>query len=256
MSENNIADLKTSLGTVKLLKGTRLYYYGYNYPNCGFTLCEKLFLRTYFHPADKIGKRSEDKITVIELQKDITLIFMINKINGSHIYSYISQYLDMSNLEKSNPEPSNTYRILIDDKLIDAWQKEGLNGWISSISSLYLDVVIFNNLELFKIIEFNPLQISKLSKYINWLNIYHPEIILNTRYKLDIEESFKKTKDDEFKYIKPFILFLRNSKINYINAPILKLKWKSTLVKDIGFWDYHDKFNSSKPKGLNSNVIN
>jgi hypothetical protein len=114
MSENNIADLKTSLGTVKLLKGTRLYYYGYNYPNCGFILSEKLFLRTYFHPADKIGKRSDDKITIIELQKDITLIFMINKINGSHIYSYISQYLDIDNLNDSMPKPSESKRILIE----------------------------------------------------------------------------------------------------------------------------------------------
>ena len=244
MSEYNVADLKTSLGTVKLLKGTRLYYYGYNYPNCGFTLSEKLFLRTYFHPGDKNGKRSEDNITVIELQKDITLIFMINKINGSHTYSYINQYLDISNLEKSKTKSDNKYRILIDDKLVNMWEKEGLSGWISSISTLYLDVVIFNNPELFKIIECNPLQISKLSKYINYLNIYYSEIILNIRYKLDLEESLEQIKDYDQEDITSFCVLLRNSKINYINAPVLKLKWDSTLVEDISFWDYHTRYHA------------
>jgi hypothetical protein len=99
MSES-LKDFKNSYGIVKLQKGTILYYYGYNFSNSRFTLSEELFLRTFFHPSDKPFKKVDENITVIELQKDITLIFMINKITVSFIRSCLYTYLDISNLEK------------------------------------------------------------------------------------------------------------------------------------------------------------
>ncbi len=68
---------------------------------------------------------------------------------------------------------------------------------------------------------------------------YPTEIILNIRYKLDIEEYLENRKNEEPQYLSTLFHFLHNSKINYINAPILKLRWKSTLAEDISFSDYH-----------------
>jgi hypothetical protein len=115
---------------------------------------------------------------------------------------------------------------------------------LTSISSLYLDVVIFNNQELFKIIECKQTGYNHVCKiwFIEYpisVFSYPPEIILNIRYKLDIEKYLENRKNEEPQYLSTFYHFLHNSKIAYIDAPILKLRWKSTLVEDISFLDYH-----------------
>ena len=180
MADYNVEQLKRSFGTVKLLKGTKLYYFGSNIHNCGFTLSEELFLRTYLHPSDKPGKVWRDVVTTIELQRDVTLIFMIRFIKACHIYTYLNLYLGISSLEELKRMPENTKRILKDHKLAEAWQSEGFDGWISSINgeNLDIDVVLFNNPEVFKAIESNPLKFDWKNWYTKtWGTAYPVSII-------------------------------------------------------------------------------
>lgn len=219
MSEYNVAELKSSLGIVKLLKGTRLYYYGYNWFNSNFTLSEKLFLRTYLHPSDHPCKRNNEIITVIELLKDITLLFMIHSINYSIIVTYLNNYIDFLNINL--PEKK---RNLTDKKLINAWQNEGIDGWLSSIKNNDIDVVIFNDPSIYKIIETKPILFDWSNDIIKKWGIIYPvyiiqyptEMILNSKYKSQID-NYKQFIENNNPDGTTLALLLKYSNIIYID---------------------------------------
>jgi hypothetical protein len=241
MADYNVEQLKRSFGTVKLLKGTKLYYFGKNLYNCLFTLSDELFLRTYLHPSDKPCKVSRDVVTVIELQRDVTLIFMISSIQSSYIRAYLNLYLDISNLEELKPQPEDTERILKDHKLIEAWQSEGFDGWISSVNgeNRNLDVVLFNNSEVFKVIDSKPIIFDWSNWYIKtWgtaypvsIIQYPPEMTLNVRYKNQFEAYQDYMKDNPNGTT--LCILLNNATIHYIDTPYIPVICSSIIVEDV-----------------------
>jgi len=71
----------------------------------------------------------EEKITCIEIQKDISLLFMIEDINDLFIVSALSTFLDSFNFDLVKIHKEKL--IEFSDKL----KKENFDGWFSSIDN-------------------------------------------------------------------------------------------------------------------------
>lgn len=220
--------LRSSYGYIRLPKGMCIYHASKS------ELCvlpEKPILFTTYHPSEWY---TEDAyISVIELQKDIDLLFMIQNIRGLRIFSSLSNYLEPpgNNMSKMNYENCK--------KWIPYLQKESLSGWISSIENkTAIEFAIINDPSILKIVKCNPIQYNwKNATYTNegtfvpkqWGNIYS---ISNKRVKMHIHRRFKpqiesyiETILQEDKNGTAFSLLLDRADISYFDANIEKIRW-------------------------------
>ena len=214
------SDLKTSYGTIKLQKGTILYHVSrdkiYNIPN------EPVLLTT-LHPSGlSLGYIHNHYIAKIELQKDISLCFMINTIRYTYIY----------------PAINRSARSLYKQELISHLENEKFDGWFSSVDNMDTnEIAIFNkDTDLFKFINCEPDIYDWNNRFPkNWGTTYTIStitipltFILNIRFKSKIESylsyMIESNQDDTV-----FYKILNNAIIEYIDVPYNKLQWISDL---------------------------
>lgn len=223
-------NLQTSYGIVKLPKGTRLYHLSTN-KLC--TLPQKPILFMTLHPSE--WYLEDSYISVIELQRDITLLFMINQIYRMKIYSSLTNYL----------KTQNTNLAKTDYNRIKCWipylQKENLEGWFSSIENkTAIEFAVLNDPLILKIVECLPIQFNwantRYSKDMNlipkkWGTTYpissltNPiHMILNRRFQPQIE-AYKAQVAEEDPEGTALSILLKNASITYIDAPVDTIKW-------------------------------
>jgi hypothetical protein len=218
--------LETSYGKIILQKGTRLYHASMN------SLCslpEKPMVFMTYHPSE--WYMNDSHVSVIELQRDVSLLFMVSLIKQMRVYSSLNNYLiNESNLAK------------MDYSKVKCWlpflQKEGLDGWFSSIENkTAVEFAVINDPSILKLVECQPIQFDwKNSSYRNdqlerknWGNLYTlstfpVKMILNRRFQQQIED-YQKQIQDEDPDGTAFSLLLKNAEISYIDAPLKPIRW-------------------------------
>jgi hypothetical protein len=223
-------NIKTSYGIVKLPKGTRLYHAS---ANMLCTLPQKPVVFMTLHPSE--WYMEDSYISVIELQREVSLLFMVNQIRKMRIYSSLNKYLgnENTNLAKMNYERIKCWLPFL--------QKEDLDGWFSSIENkTTIEFVILNNPSILKIVECLPIHFDWAnSKYSNTMNLIPKKwgktytistdinpirMILNHRFQSQIEE-YKKQVADEDPDGTAFSILLKNAIITYIDAPLENIIW-------------------------------
>jgi hypothetical protein len=222
--------LKTSYGVVILPKGTILYHSSTN-KLC--TLPSKPVLFMTLHPSEWYSEESH--ISVVELQKEVSLLFMVKYIHKMRIISSLNNYLGNQ----------NTNLAKMDYEKIKCWipflKKENLDGWFSSIENkTAIEFAILNDPANLKIMECLPITFNwNNSTYNNsmelvpkkWGSKYlissltNPvKFILNSRYKQQIEDYHKQIKEEDPEGT-AFSVLLKNAEITYIDAPLEIIKW-------------------------------
>lgn len=225
-------NIKTSYGTVILPKGTRLYHSSIT------KLCElpnKPVLFMTLHPSEWYAEDSH--ISIIELQRDVTLLFMVKYIHRMRLYSSLNNYLENenSNLAKMNYEKIKCWLPFL--------KKENLDGWFSSIENkTAIEFAVLNDPSILKIVECLPITFNWVNSSYNnnmeiipkqWGNKYlisslklPIKFVLNSRFKSQIE-AYEKQVAEEDPYGTAFSVLLKNAEIKYINAPLETIKWCS-----------------------------
>lgn len=215
--------LRTSYGYVVLPKGTRLYHSSAN------KLCElpsKPVLFMTLHPSEWYSEDSH--ISVVELQEEVSLLFMVDSIHRMKIYSSLNSYLEngASNLAKMNYERIKCWLPFL--------KKERLDGWFSSIENKgSVEFAILNNPSILKIVECLPIRFnwanSTYNKMKNWGTTYEItkapiRFVLNSRYKPQIEEY-----EIQVASFDPegtaFSVLLKTARVEYFEAPLEIIKW-------------------------------
>ena len=137
--------LRTSYGTLTLQKGTILYH-------TSNTPLQKLsnkipLLFTTLHPSE--WSETDNYISRIQLLRDINLLFMVDKIKKTNIYSALSIFLGVPN---SNVEAKRNKELV--KHWIPEMVKEQLDGWFTSIENgNTVEFAIFNDSHILKIID-------------------------------------------------------------------------------------------------------
>jgi hypothetical protein len=222
--------LQTSYGVVNLPKGTRLYHLSTN------KLCilpQKPVLFMTLHPSE--WYLEDSYISVIELQRDIKLLFMVNQILKMKIYSSLTNYL----------KAQNTNLAKTDYNRIKCWlpylQKENLDGWFSSIENkTAVEFAVQNDPSILKIVECLPIQFNWANtRYSNDMKLIPKQwgstypifsltkpihMILNSRFQPQIE-TYQTQVAEEDPEGTAFSILLKNAIISYINAPLETIKW-------------------------------
>lgn len=174
---------------------------------------EKQMLFCTFHPSDYMGD-NYTYVSLVKIKKIISLLFMIDCIGRTHIFSSLTKQND------------NLLKILVKDL-----KKEKFDGWFSSIKNKSaVEVALINNKDIYEIIETK--EIKK-----NWNNGHYTgnNIILKNWGKFKIctlenpvilninkiyEEMFRtyKTYELKSKFIgeQTFQIILNNAHINYL----------------------------------------
>jgi len=217
--------LRNIYGEMIIKKGSILYHtsndlFEYKSNN------DKPMLFCTFHPSDYMGD-NYNYVSFVKIKKDISLLFMIDFIGRTHIFSSLEKLINhhKKNLAKQN---DNVLKILSKDL-----KKENFDGWFSSIENRStVEIALINNKDIYEIIETK--EIKK-----NWNNGHYTGnnnniIILKNWGKFKIctletpvilninkiyEEMFRRYKIYELKskFIgeQTFQIILNNAHINY-----------------------------------------
>jgi hypothetical protein len=223
-------NIKTSYGVVNLPKGTRLYHASIN-KLC--TLPQKPVLFMTLHPSEWYAEDSY--ISIIELQRDVSLLFMVKQIHRMRVYSSLNNYLgnQNTNLAKMSYERIKCW--------LPYLEKEGLDGWFSSIENkTAIEFAIFNDPSILNLVDCTPIQFNWTNANYNtnmklvpkmWGNIYtissltKPiQLILNIRFKPQIE-AYQEQIAEEDPEGTAFSILLKNANIQYVDAPLEEIKW-------------------------------
>lgn len=136
---------KEVYGYIVIPKDTILYHMNNNKYFTYKTINEKPFLFCVFHPSEYIGFKY---IHFIKLKQNVKLLFMIDDIIGSRIYSALPNIIinhQRENLSKLN---INVLR-----NMKDILKEEHLNGWFTSIENkTAVEVAILNKHKFFECI--------------------------------------------------------------------------------------------------------
>ncbi len=220
--------LRTSYGSIKLQKGSILYHYS-NKPL--YEISNEIpFLYMTLHPSEWFSNHGY--ITTIELERDVTLLFMVKQIHKLRVYSSLNNYLGVPN--------SNLMKR--DSNMIKCWipylVKENLDGWFSSIENkLAVEFVILSDPSVLKIMKTEPIRVTWYNANYNsnmelipknWGTTYAISffsiLILNSRFKEQIDSYLQQIKEED-----PdgtiFSILLQRSIIYYIDAPLEEIKW-------------------------------
>lgn len=223
--------LRSSYGYVVLPKGMNLYHVGIK------TQCElpnKSVLFTTYHPSEWY---IEDAfVSVIELQKDVRLLFMIDTIHNMRIYSALNNLTDIpgGNLLKMKSDNCKLW--------LPYLQREFLDGWFTSIENkTTVEFAIRNDPSILKLISCQPLQLQwNNSKFSsdgtlipkNWGTVYPVytkkpiHFIIPKRYEPLIVKYISQIQEQDT-YGTAFSLLLKNAIITYTNEPFIKIHWDS-----------------------------
>ena len=230
--------LSSSYGYVILPKGFRLYHVSASH------LCalppSKPIIFTTLHPSEYYMEDAH--ISVIEVQRDVKLFFMIGLIKGMRVFSALNSLLGNNNAN----------RIKMDYDNIRPWipllQKEGLDGWISPIESkIAIEFAIVNDPSLIKIVECKPLQYKwSNSRYTdngerfipkNWGTVYplhslaQPvKFAIHSRFRPQIE-AYIALMEEEDPQGTAFSVLLNNAEITYFDGPVKPITWPAPPTK-------------------------
>ena len=226
--------LKTSYGSVILPKGTKLYHASVG-KLC--TLPSKPVLFMTLHPSE--WHMEDAHISVVELQREVTLLFMIKGIRHMRLFSSLNNYIENKNKNLAK----------MDYNKIKCWlpylKKENLDGWFSSIENKApIEFAILNEPSVLKIVECSPIEYNWTNSYYNnnmelipknWgtkykISSYNNPIkfILNSRFKPQIEEYIRVVSEQDIDGT-AFSLILKNADISYFDAPLEKIDWCTTV---------------------------
>lgn len=225
--------LRSSYGTITLPKGLRLYHASTS------NLCKlptntaKPVLFMTLHPSE--WYMEDAHISVVELQRDVTLLFMIRHIRQLRIISSLNDFLGKpnSNLAKMNYDNIK--------KWIPMLQEESLDGWFSSIENkMTIEFAVMNNDLNLKLIECLPIRYNWANASYNndmsivpknWGTVYsiHTRILpiqmhLHERFRDQIE-AYKQKIQDEDPDGTAFSLLLDNATVTYFSGPIDRIHW-------------------------------
>jgi hypothetical protein len=222
--------LRSYYGTVTLPKGLRLYHAS-NSELCELPQSPVFFLT--LHPSD--WYYTDQNIAVMELQRDVTLVFLIGTIRILRLHSALNNLLNIprGNIKKMETEYINTWLPYI--------RKEHLDGWLSSIESKStIEFCIINDPGIFKLIECKPADPDWVNTqytengnllFKNWGSIYPigthnlpVTISLHSRYKPQIEGYMARVEEEEPNGTTLYIL-LKNAHISYFDSHVAPVKW-------------------------------
>lgn len=220
--------LKSSYGVVVLPKGTRLYHASIN-KLCALPQKPVLFMT--LHPSE--WYTDDSHISVIELQREVTLLFMVKMIHRMKVISSLNSYLEngASNLAKMDYEKIKCWLPFL--------KKEKLDGWFSSIENkTAVEFAVLNDPSILKIIECLPITFNWSNTTYNNTNELVPKnwgttykvttapirFVLNSRYKPQIEE-YEKQVEKEDPMGTAFSVLLKTARIEYFDAPLETIKW-------------------------------
>lgn len=173
-------------------------------------------------------------ISVLELQKEVSLLFMVKHI---HLLRVISSLNDFLGKQNSNMAKMNYDNI---KKWIPNLQQESLDGWFSSIENkMAVEFAVINDSSNLKLIECLPIRYNwKNANYNNdtlipkqWGNVYQlhsktmpSKIHVHVRFRPQIEAYKQKIKDED-PYGTAFSVLLDNATISYFDGPVSHIKW-------------------------------
>jgi hypothetical protein len=224
--------LLSSYGSVTLPKGMKLYHTSVN-KLC--TLPVKPVLLLTLHPSE--WYMEDAHIAVIELQRDVTLLFMIKDIIQMRILSSLNDFIGKpnSNLAKMNYENVK--------KWLPYLQNEGLDGWMSSIENkTAIEFGVINDPSVLKIVDCLPIQYNWSNSTINyndtentstftpknWGTLYpvyscmYPiQVNIHERFR-DKLNAYKKKVQDEDPLGTAFSVLLENASITYFDGEVDK----------------------------------
>jgi hypothetical protein len=113
-----------------------------------------------FHPSDYSGD-DNTYVHIIRIKKDISLLFMIDCIGKTHIFSSLNKLINHPKKNLAKTENKVLTEITKDLK------NENYDGWFSSIENKsHVEVALINNKNIYEIIE-----TKKLKR--NWSNGYY-----------------------------------------------------------------------------------
>lgn len=221
--------LKTSYGIVNLPKGFILYHVSKD-KLCSLPNKSVIFMT--LHPSEFYY--GDAYLSMIEIQKDISLLFMVKYIHKMRIYSSLDEYIE----EKTNLAKINYNKII---SWIPFLERENLSGWFSSIENkTAIEFAIVNDTSILKIIDCSPLLYNWKNSTYNkdmklipkqWGENYSissmqmpVEFIINSRFKPQIEE-YQRQVSEEDPFGTAFSILLNNAKITYFDAPLQIIKW-------------------------------
>ena len=223
-----------SYGIVIFKKGSLLYHTSnelFSYKNNS----EKPFLFCSFHPSEYGTNNNETYVHFIKIKKDISLLFMIEKIKKNLIFS--SLHLFTKNKRGNLTKINNSKLLLFSDKL----KNNNFDGWITSINNkTNIEVGLLNDKSLYELNKSYKLNINwENSYYLNnkliskdWglkypiCTIRKPAVfIVNKRY----EEQFEEYKKLEINSKSPsnyiFQIILDNAIILFIDNELKNFNW-------------------------------
>lgn len=220
--------LQKSYGVVILPKGFKLYHASVS-QLC--TIPNKPVIFTTLHPSEWYYE--DAYISIIELQRDVTLLFMIQTIRQLRLFSSLNTFLGIpnSNLAKMNYETIKSW--------IPFLRYESLDGWISSIENkTAVEIALINDPTILKLISCSPIKYNWTnSRYNNnsfipknWGTTYPlstetVQMLLHSRFKPQIEAYLKQLAEDD-PYGTAFSLLLTNANITYINSSTVEnIRW-------------------------------
>lgn len=224
-------NLRSSYGVLTLQKGTRLYHAS---SNALCTLPDKPVLFLTLHPSEWYMEDSH--ISVIELQRDVSLLFMVKLIHNMRVYSALNDFIGQKNSNLAKMDYENIKMWLPD------LQKEYLDGWFSSIENkTSVEFAIFNDPTLLKLINCIPIQYNWTnSTYTNDMNLVPKKwgtlfpittyvlpvhLELNSRFKSQIQAYINRVKEED-PLSTAFSHLLENAVISYFDAPQEVFTWR------------------------------
>ena len=222
--------LRDSYGYVTLPKGFLLYR------TSSSTSCElpqdKKILFTTAHPSDWYSDDVTVTVTVLEVQKEIKLFFMISRIVRLRIQSALLELLEKPriNMVKMNP--------LTLTKWLPYLEQERLDGWFSSIEGkTSIEFAVRNDPAILKAIRCEPI-------VYNWVNSYYKDEdlipkswgitypICNLPLLFVIPERFRKQIEDYQRMVEKedpegttFSILLKYARFKYTNKEFFPIHW-------------------------------
>lgn len=225
----NRSTLTSSYGVIMLPKGFKLYHAS------TASLCalpKKPVIFTTLHPSEWYIEDSH--ISVIELQRDVKILFMIQTINQMRVFSSLNSFLGIpnSNLAKMNYETIKSW--------IPFLAHESLDGWLSSIENkTAVEIALRNDPSMIRIVDCLPIQYNwSNSSYNNnsivpknWGTTYPlysltmpVKMSLHVRFKPQIEAYLKQIQEND-PHGTSFSILLDNADIMYHDGPVENIRW-------------------------------
>ena len=209
--------LRKVYGEVILKKGSILYHTS---QEPFIYRAEKPMLFCVFHPSE--WEHINNYVTRIELQREVSLLFMIDGFEKIHVFSALNTLIDKPGLNLAKMFDGNL--ACYSQKLRD----EGLDGWFSSIENRgTVEIALVNNSSIFsssssEILRRNWRNSNNLNNIVttkNWGTLYPIcttiYLNINERFRRHIETYNKRNIDSIFPNDFIFQILLANANITY-----------------------------------------